>query len=218
MNTQLNIKTRQLQFSPTFATLLIGIVMVLVLGGSSVQAQTATTATTDTTATTAAPAPAVVESSITMAVKGSVNDPSGPITVNGTITVTAKRVLDTTTTTSAAAAPVVVLDFDFSQLKGTSGSLDAQRVYITGDNHSTEIRPLQASDTIMVTTPYFDDTKGPLTARTWLVTSTLNFDVNSGKLTSGSSSVGDNVVTKTAVGSVATSSTSSTSTTSTTPQ
>ena len=185
MNTQLNIKTRRLPFSPGFVTLLI--VVILVLGGPSVQAQTATTAQ------------ATVDSSITLSTKGLVSDPNGSVTVSGSVIVTCRRVIDTTSATTPA---LVLLDFDFSQLKGTTGSGKTLKTFVTGGNHADEIRPLQASDTIIVTVPYFDSTKDALSARTMLATATLNFDVSTGKLTSGSLSIGSNVVTSAAVGSV----------------
>jgi hypothetical protein len=185
MNTQRNIKS--------FVTLLISVFAVLVLGGLSVQAQTATTDTTTTPAGT-------VDSSITIAVKGSVSDPNGTISVNGNVIISCRRVIDTTSQTTPA---LVLLDFDFSGVKGTSGSTKATlKTYITGDNHANEIRPLQAGDTVIVTVPYFDSTKDALSARTLLATATLNFDISTGKLTSGSISVGNNVVTSSAVGSV----------------
>jgi hypothetical protein len=188
MNTQLNIKSRLSLFSPTFVTLLIGIVAVLAFGGPSVQAQT-----------TATDAP--VDSSITLAVKGSVTDPNGTITVSGNVIITCRRVIDTTSVTSPS---LVLLDFDFSQVKGTSGSLKTLKTYVTGDNHATEIRPLQASDTVIVPTPYYDSSKDALSARSMLLSATLNFDISSGKLTGGSLSVGNNVVTSQAVGTVQT--------------
>jgi hypothetical protein len=187
MNTQLSIKTRLQQFSPNLVTLLISI--LLTFGASSVHAQTATTTTTDA---------ATVDSSITIAAKGSLTDPNGTITVTGNVIVNCRRVIDTT---NVATPSLLLLDIDFSQLKGTSGSLKTQRVYVTGDNHASEIRPLQASDTIIVTTPYYDSTKDALSAKTMLVSATLNFDVSSGKLTSGSISIGNNNVTTAAVGS-----------------
>lgn len=188
MNTQLNTKTRLSLFSPTFVTLLIGIVTVLVLGSPSVQAQTSTVATD------------AVDSSVTIAAKGTVNDPSGTITVSGNVIINCRRVLDTT---KAATVPLVLLDFDFSQLRGTSGTVKTTlKTYVTGDNRASEIRPLQASDTIIVTSPYYDSTKSALTARSMLVTATLNFDVTTGKLTSGTISIGNNVVTTAAVGTV----------------
>jgi hypothetical protein len=188
VNTQLNIKTRRPLFRPNVVTLLIGVVVLLVLGAPSAKAQT----TTDATATDSA----VVDSSITISAKGTVNDPSGAITVSGSVIVSSRRVIDSTL---AASTPIVVLDLDFSRLKGTSGTLKTLKVYVTGDNHATEIRPLQASDTIIVTCPYFESTKDGLSARTMLVTATLNFDISTGKVTSGSIAIGNNVVTSSMV-------------------
>jgi hypothetical protein len=206
MNTQLNIKSRQLLVSPTFLTLLLGVVVMLALSGPSVQAQT--TQTTDTTAT-AVDAP--VDSSVTIAAKGTVSDPNGSIPFTGNVGVTCRRVIDTTSATSPS---LLLLDLDLSSLTGTSGSTKAtMKTYVTGGNHAEEIRPLQASDSIIVSVPYYDSTKGALTARTMLVTANLNFDVNTGKVTGGTITIGDNVVTKAAVGSFTT-----TSTTSSTPQ
>lgn len=191
MNTQLNTRTRLSLFSPNFVTLSVGIVTVLamfVFGGPSVQAQTSTVAAD------------AVDSSVTIAAKGTVNDPSGAITVSGNVIINCRRVLDTT---KATTVPLVLLDFDFSQLRGTSGSVKTTlKTYVTGDNRTSEIRPLQASDTIIVTSPYFDSTKDALSSKSFLVTATLNFDVTTGKLTSGTISIGDNVVTKAAVGTV----------------
>ncbi|HVI72937.1 MAG TPA: hypothetical protein VM656_15805 [Pyrinomonadaceae bacterium] len=180
MNTKLNTKV----------TLSVGVVVVLAmlaLGGPSVQAQTATTAQ------------ATVDSSITLSTKGLVSDPNGSVTVSGSVIITCRRVIDTTSATTPA---LVLLDFDFSQLKGTTGSGKNVKTFVTGGNHTDEIRPLQASDTVIVTVPYYDTTKDALSARTMLVTATLNFDVSTGKLTSGSLTIGNNVVTSTAVGSV----------------
>jgi hypothetical protein len=185
MNTQLTIKTRRLLFNPTFVTLLIGIVMT-VLSSSAVQAQT-----TD--------AAAPVDSSITLTANGAVTDPNGSVTITGSVIITCRRVIDTT---NATTTPLVLLDLDFSQLKGTSGNGKNQRVYITGDNHTDEIRPLQASDTVIVTVPYFDSAKGSLTARSFLATAALKFDVTTGKLTSGTITVGNNVITSATVGTV----------------
>ena len=184
MNTQLKIMT-----------LVLGIVAVLALGGSSVQAQTTATATD----TTAADAP--VESSITLVAKGSLTDANGNVTVTGNVPVFVKRVVDTTSVTSPS---LVLLDIDFSQLTGTTGSGKNVKTYVTGGNHATEIRPLQASDTIIIPAPYYDSTKDVLSARTMLVSITLNFDVASGKVTGGSATVGNNVVTANSVGTIQT--------------
>lgn len=186
MNTQVNIKTRRRRFSPIVVTLLIGVVAVLVLGNPSVQAQTTTTAGAST-----------VDSSITIATSGTVNDPGGAITLSGNVIIKCRRVIDNTTTTLP---PLVLLDFDFSQLKGTTGSGKALKTYVTGDNHATALRPFQASDTIVVTVPYYDSTKDILSANTLLVNAILNFDISTGKLTSGSLTYGNNVFSSTGVG------------------
>lgn len=190
MNTQLNIKTRRRPFSPNVVTLLVLVVVVLVLGNPSAQAQTTTNSTETKVSTSTA-----VDSSLTISTKGTVNDPNGAITVSGSVIVNARRVIDST----GASPPIVVLDLDFSKLKGTSGNAKNLIVYITGDNHAAEIRPLQASDTVIVTCPYFDSTKDALSARTMLVTASLNFDISTGKLTSGSIAIGNNIVTSTMV-------------------
>src|ERR1044072_7157107 len=182
MNTQVNIKARRLLFSPTFVTLLIAVIGMLVLGGPSVQAQTAA---------------AAVDSSITIVTNGVVSDPGGAITVKGSVTIKCRQGIDTTTTT---AAPLVMLDFDFSQLTGTTGSGKKLVTYVTGGNHATELRPFQASDTIVVTIPYFDSTKDALSASSFLATATLNFDVNTGTLTSGTLTYGTNVFPSSGVG------------------
>jgi hypothetical protein len=85
-------------------------------------------------------------------------------------------------------------------LKGTTGSGKNLKTYVTGDNHATELRPLQASDTIIVTVPYFDSTKDMLSASSFMVTATLNFDISTGKLTSGSLTYGTNVFTSSGIG------------------
>ena len=189
MNTQLNMRMWQRLFSPSFMTLLIGIVALLAFGSPSVQAQT----------TTATDAP--VDSSLVLTVKGSLTDPNGSITVTGQVTITARRVIDTTSVTSPS---IVLLDFDFSQLQGTTGSGKTLKTYVTGGNHATEIRPLQASDTVIIPTPYYESSKDVLSARTMLVSATLNYDIASGKLTGGSLSVGNNVVTANSVGTIQT--------------
>ncbi|HET9712177.1 MAG TPA: hypothetical protein VFP64_09865 [Pyrinomonadaceae bacterium] len=185
MNTQLSIKMRRRRFSPIVVTLVVGFVAVLILGGPSVQAQTTTAA------------PATVDSSITIKTNGTVSDPSGAVKVSGDVIVKCRRVIDTSSTTIP---PLVLLDFDFSQLTGTTGSGKTLTTYVTGGNHSAEIRPLQASDTIVVTVPYFDSTKDMLSASTFMATATLNFDISTGTLTSGTITYGTNVFKSTGVG------------------
>jgi hypothetical protein len=86
-----------------------------------------------------------------------------------------------------------MLDFDFSQLKGTTGNGKNLRTFVTGDNHASELRPFQASDTIVVTVPYFDQTKDALSASSFMATANLSFDLTTGKLTSGNLTYGTNV-------------------------
>jgi hypothetical protein len=191
MNTQLNIKTRRPLFSANVVTLLVGVVVVLVLGGPSARAQTSTAAPPPATT------PAIVDSSITIKTNGTVSDPSGAIKVSGDVIIKCRRVLDTTTTTNP---PIVLLDFDFSQLQGTTGSGKTLTTYVTGGNHAEELRPFQASDTIILTVPYFDRTKDMLSASSFMVTAALNFDINTGKLTSGSLTYGTNVFRSTGIG------------------
>jgi|SRR6185503_9460149 len=180
MNTQLNIKTRR-RFSPFVVTLLVGIVAVLLSGGPSVHAQT----------------PATVDSTITIKTNGTVTEGTTTVKLTGNVIIKCRRVIDTSTPTIT---PVVLLDFDFSQLTGTTGSGKTLVTYVTGDNHAQEIRPLQASDTIVVTVPYFDNTKDLLSASTFLATATLNFDISAGTLTSGTLTYGTNIFKSTGVG------------------
>jgi len=183
MNTQVN---RRLLFSPAFVTLSVAVVVMLAmlaLGSPSVQAQTTS----------------VVDSSITIATNGTVTDSGTTVTVTGSVTIKCRRVIDTTTATSA---PIVMLDFDFSLLQGTTGSGKNLRTYVTGGNHATELRPLQASDTIVVTVPYFDRTQDALSASSFMATANLNFDISTGRLTSGSLVYGTNVFASTGVGSI----------------
>ena len=186
MNTQLKIKTRQLLFSPTLVTLSVGIVVVLAmlaLGNLSVQAQTTGTST--------------VDSSVTIATTGTVTEGTTTVTLNGSVTIKCRRVIDNTSTTLA---PLVLLDFDFSQLQGTTGSGKNLKTYVTGGNHATTLRPFQASDTIVVTVPYFDSTTDGQQASSFLATATLNFDSSTGKLTSASLAYGTNIFKSSGVG------------------
>ena len=176
MNTQVNTKV----------TLSVGIVVVLAMlafGNPSVKAQTTGSD--------------IVDSSITVATNATISDPGGAIKVTGNVIIKCRRVIDNTTTT---VAPLVMLDFDFSQLKGTTGSGKNLKTYVTGDNHATELRPFQAADTIVVTVPYFDITKDLLSSSTFMVTANLNFDISTGKLTSGTLTYGTNVFTSTGIG------------------
>ena len=191
MSTKLELKTWRTRFNPLVVNLLVGVVVVLVLGGLTAQAQNNTTMIAP-----AADLSAPVESSIVVSASGTISDPSGAIPVSGKVTVTCRRIVDST----GASSPIVVLDFDFTNLQGSTGNGKSQKVYITGGNHANEIRPLQASDKIIVTAPYYDSALDAMSARSMLVTADLNFDVSTGKLTGGSITVGTNVITAESVG------------------
>ena len=183
MNTQVNMKTGRRRFSANVLTLLFGVIAVLVLGSPSVQAQTTGTTT--------------VDSSVTVATTGTVTEGTTTVALNGQVTIKARKVIDNTSTTLV---PLVLLDFDFSQLQGTTGSGKNLKTYVTGDNHATTLRPFQASDTIVVTVPYFDSTTDGSQASSFLVTAALNFDTATGKLTSATFTYGTNVFKSSGVG------------------
>lgn len=181
MNMQQNMKPRRSLFIAV--TLLVG--MIGGLGSNGPSAKAAQPGATQTTSTTQ---PATVDSSLQIPVSGAVSDPNGTISVSGYVIVNCTRVIDTT----LGSLPLVLLEFDFSKLRGTSGkSLLNMKVYVTGGNQHDQMRPLQASDVIAVTCPYYDSSKDILSANSWLVTTKLTFDVSTGKLTSGSATVGN---------------------------
>lgn len=186
MNTRLDINTRRRAFSASLVTLLVGVVVVLLSGGSSVQAQT-----------TAPGNPSTIDSSITVPTSGTVTEGATTVAISGSVTIKCRRVIDNSST---AFTPIVLLDFDFSQLKGTTGSGKNLKTYVTGDNHATELRPFQAADTIVVTVPYFESTTDGQQASSFLVTASLNYDTSTGKLTSGSLTYGTNIFKSTGVG------------------
>ena len=183
MNTQVNTKTGRRRFSANVLTLLVGFVAVLVLGNPSVQAQTAAVST--------------VDSSVTIATTGTVTEGTTTVNVNGSVTIKSRKVVDNT---SPTLAPLVMLDFDFSQLQGTTGSGKTLKTYVTGENHATALRPFQGTDTIVVTIPYFDSATDGSQASSFLATASLNFDASTGKLTSASLTYGTNVFKSSGVG------------------
>lgn len=107
--------------------------------------------------------------------------------VSGSMTVNSIQVTD-----ANGLNPRVILTFDYSNVVAQSGHGNNTKVYGTGGFQTTKIRPLRATDVLPITCPYFTAQLGILSADEWLVTATLNFNVNSGKLTSGSATVGAN--------------------------
>jgi hypothetical protein len=168
MKTQRSMKTRRSVFSLIVLSLLVGIGGLL---WSSTSAQAAT-----------------VDSTLQISVAGSITEPDGTVvSVGGWVTVNSTMVTDADGT-----SPRVVLAFDFSNVYGSSGRGHNLVVYVTGGDQDVKIRPLQATDVIPITCPYYDTNAGILSADTWLVTTTLNFDITTGVLTSGSTAVSTN--------------------------
>lgn len=171
-----NMKTRRWLFSPI--VLFVWIIGGLLWSGMPVRA--------------AAPVQAAsVDSSLLINVSGTVTAPDGTkITVSGYVTVNSTAVPDIT-----GALTSVVITFDCSNVTGTSGVGAKQVTYDTKAYRCTKIRPLQATDTISVVSPYFAGGSGVLSANSWMVTATLNFSVSTGQLASGSITVGNNTTT-----------------------
>lgn len=173
MKTQRNMKRRRSLFSLIVLSLVVGITGGLAWSSTSGQAATVQVATVDST--------------LNIPVSGTVIEPDGTIlTVSGYETVNSTRVTDADGT-----SPRVVLSFDFSHVMASDG-LTATGAFKTGGFQDIKIRPLQASDVIPITCPYYLNKTGVSAADTWLVTTTLNFDVTTGVLTSGSTTVGTN--------------------------
>ncbi len=173
MMTQRNMKTRRSVFSPIVLSLLVGI-MGLVWSGTSAQAATAQAA--------------AVDSTLDIPVDGTITEADGTIlSIKGYVTVNCTLVTDA----SLKTPPAVVLAFDFSHVLAQDG-LTGTGALKTGGFQDIKIRPLQDSDVIPITCPYFLNKLGVSSADTWLVTTTLKFDVTTGLLAGGSATVGSN--------------------------
>jgi hypothetical protein len=126
-------------------------------------------------------------------VSGVVVAPDGTrITVSGPVTVKCSAVPDI-----SGALTSVVLNFDFSNVTATTGSGANQVTYDTKGFRCTKIRPLKVSDVIGIVCPYAASGSGTSSAGTFLVTATLNFNVTTGQLVSGSITVGNNTLSST---------------------
>ena len=163
------MKTHRWILSPIFLSLL-----VLAWSGTSASAQTFTPSMT-------------VDSSVTIPVSGTVTEPDGTVlTISGSVLVSSNKVTDADGT-----SPRVVLGFDFSKVTASDG-ITGTGVLKTGGFQDFKIRPLQESDELPITCPYFLNKNGVSTAETWLVTTTLKFDVLAGTVVGGSTTVGNN--------------------------
>ena len=176
MKTPRNMKRRRSLFSLIVLSLVVGII-----GGL------AWSSTSGLAATVQVAAVATVDSALNIPVSGTVFESDGTIlTVSGFVTVNSTKVTDADGT-----SPRVVLSFDFTHVTASDGTI-ATGVLKTGGFQDIKIRPLQASDVIPITCPYYLNKLGVSAADTWLVTTTLKFDVIAGTLVGGSTTVGAN--------------------------
>jgi len=176
MKTLRNMKRRRSSFRLIVLSLVVGII------GGPAWSNTSGLAATVQVATVA-----TVDSTLDIPVSGTVIESDGAIlTVSGYETINSTKVTDADGT-----SPRVVLSFDFTHVMASDGT-PATGVLKTGGYQVIKIRPLQASDVIPITCPYYLNKLGVSTAETWLVTTTLKFDVITGLLAGGSASVGAN--------------------------
>ena len=180
MKTQRNMKTRRFLFSRIVLSLVVGIIGGLVWSGMSGIAAPVVYGQTII-------AVATVDSTLDIPVSGTVIEPDGTVlSISGSVTVNSTKVTDADGT-----SPRVVLSFDFSKVSASDG-LTATGAFKTGGFQDIKIRPLQAFDVIPITCPYFLNKLGVSSAETWLVTTSLKFDVTTGLLAGGSATVGSN--------------------------
>ncbi|HEX8184774.1 MAG TPA: hypothetical protein VF747_08485 [Blastocatellia bacterium] len=169
MKTQRNMKATRSLFRTVALSALVWIIGGLVWNGIPVQA-------------------ASIDSTISIPVSGTVTQADGTkITFGGSVTVRSSAVTDV-----AGIPPFVMLTFDCSTVTATSGSGANKKTYDTKGYQVTKIRDLQASDVIVMTAPVLQTGSGVLTANPVQVTATLNFNVTTGVLTSGTLTVGNN--------------------------
>lgn len=169
MNSERNMKRRRSLSGTIALSLLVWVIGGLMWGGTPAQAAT-------------------VDSSLTIPVSGTVTAADGTkITFSGNVIVNSSAVTDV-----VGIPPFEVLTFDFSNVTGTSGSGANKKTYDTRGYQVIKIRELQATDVIVLTSP-FDQTSAALTsANPSQVSATLNFNVATGVLTSGSITFGNN--------------------------
>ena len=185
MNEQRNMKARRSLFSPVALSVVVWVIGGLVLIGMPVQASTTTQA-----AVTPAPT-STIDSSLSIPVSGTVVAADGTrITVGGFVIVNSTAVTDV-----VGIPPFVMLTFDCSNVTASSGAGANKKTYDTKGFQVTKIRDLQPTDVIVVTTPALQTSASVLTASSWQVTVTLNFDTVTKKLTSGSIAAGNNTFT-----------------------
>ena len=187
MNAQRNAKARR----PIALSVVVWVIGALVLIGMPVEAAgPVRTSTTTQAAVTPAPT-STIDSSLSIPVSGTVVAADGTrIAVGGFVIVNSSAVTDV-----VGIPPFVMLTFDCSNVTATSGTGANKKTYDTKGFQVTKIRDLQPTDVIVVTTPALQTGASVLTASSWQVTVTLNFDTVTKKLTSGSIAAGNNTFT-----------------------
>ena len=162
MNTDRNMKSKRTLFGSIALSLIVGVVGVMVWGGTHVQAAT-------------------VDSTLSIPVSGTVTATDGTrITFSGTVVISSSAVTDAPDT-----PPFTILTFDSSNVIGTSGSGANKKTYNTNGYQVTKIRDLKPTDVIAMTVPVNLAGASVTLAKEWLATFTLNFNTATGQITSG---------------------------------
>ena len=163
MNTVQDLKRRRSLFGSLALSLLV--IGGLVLGGAPAQAAT-------------------VDSTLDIVVSGSFTAADGTrFNVSGKVTVRASAVTD-----APDVPPIVILTFDATGVKATSGTGGNKKTYDTRGFQVIKTRPLQATDVLTIPIPNVQTGADLTTATTYNATFTLNFNT-AGQLTSGTISV-----------------------------
>ena len=167
MNTDRNMKSKRTLFGSIALSLIVG---VMVWGGIHAQAAT-------------------VDSTLTIPVSGTVTATDGTkISFSGTVVITSSAVTD-----APDIPPFTILTFDSSNVTGTSGSGANKKTYNTSGYQVTKIRDLKPTDVISMTVPVNLAGASVTLAKEWLATFTLNFNIATGQITSGSVTATANV-------------------------
>ena len=170
MNTDRNMRSRRSLFGSIALSLIVGVVGAMVWGITPAQAAT-------------------VDSTLTLPVSGTVTATDGTnINFSGTVVIKSSAVTDAPDT-----PPFTILTFDSSNVTGTSGKGASLKTYNTAGYQVTKIRDLKPTDVISMTVPVDLAGDSVTLAKEWLATFTLNFNIATGQLTSGSVTATANV-------------------------
>ena len=127
---------------------------------------------------------ALADSSIAIAISGTVDGSPESVYVSGLAQITSTLVK---TDPKFNHPPRVILSFDLHNVSGKGLSTGAMYVTKTQDDM---LRPLAPSDVVAITFPLYPNTAiGFRSARAGLASFTLNFDVTTGAITGGTATV-----------------------------